>query len=153
MMIRTQTSAIVSPQPSKRSASRLLSWGVALSSAWFGTGLYLDGWAHTHELPDTFFTPWHGVIYSGFLMAALFLVITFVRARRRNLPMPTGYGLSLIGVGLFLIGGVADLIWHTSLGIRVADSFVDGSYCAFRHRWLVCQLPGCALRFTESSGS
>ncbi len=37
-------------------ASRLLTWGVALSSAWSGTGLYLDGWAHTHELPDTFFT-------------------------------------------------------------------------------------------------
>ncbi len=99
-------------------ASRLLTWGVALSSVWSGTGLSLDGWAHTHELPDTFFTPWHGVIYSGFLLQALFLVATFVRRRRRHLPMPTGYGLSLFGVGLFLVGGIADLIWHTFLGIE-----------------------------------
>lgn len=80
--------------------------------------MYLDGWAHTHELPDTFFTPWHGVIYSGFLVAALFLLATFVRQRKQSLPMPEGYGLSLIGVGLFLMGGVADLIWHSYLGIE-----------------------------------
>jgi hypothetical protein len=89
---------------------------VALSSVWFATGLYLDGWAHTHELPDSFFTPWHGVIYSGFSLAALFLVATFLRTRW--LGMPTGYRLSLVGVALFLIGGVADLLWHTGFGIE-----------------------------------
>src|SRR5258708_25128779 len=83
-------------------ASRLLTWGVALSSAWSVTGLSLDGWAHTHELPDTFFTPWHGVIYKVFLLQALVLFATSVHRRRRHLPMPTGYGLSLFGVGLFL---------------------------------------------------
>jgi len=97
-------------------ASGWLTWGVGLSSAWFVTGLYLDGWAHTHELPDTFFTPWHGVIYSGFLVAALFLIATFLR--RRGSGMPTGYGFSLVGVGLFLVGGVADMFWHTFLGIE-----------------------------------
>jgi hypothetical protein len=99
-------------------ASRLLTWGVTLSAAWFGAGLYLDGWAHTHELPDTFFTPWHGVIYSGFLLAALFLVSAFARRRWQGQLMPTGYGLSLVGVALFLIGGAADLLWHTYLGIE-----------------------------------
>jgi hypothetical protein len=101
-----------------QSASHLLTWGVALSSVWIVIGLTLDGWAHTHELPDTFFTPWHGVIYSGVLLASLFLGTTFVRQRLRRQPMPTGYGLSLIGVGLFLLGGVADLRWRTSLGIE-----------------------------------
>jgi hypothetical protein len=89
---------------------------VALSSIWFGTGLYLDGWAHTHALPDTFFTPWHGVIYSGFSLAALVLVVALWQNWR--LGMPTGYRLSLVGVGLFLVGGVADLFWHTFLGIE-----------------------------------
>jgi hypothetical protein len=132
-MSRTTSAAITSagashqsttpypPNPPYRpyqSASHLLIWGVALSSIWTVTGLTLDGWAHTHELPDTFFTPWHGVIYSGVLLAALFLVATFVRQRARHQPMPTGYGLSLIGVGLFLLGGVADLTWHTFLGIE-----------------------------------
>jgi hypothetical protein len=101
-----------------QSASHLLTWGVTLASVWTVIGLTLDGWAHTHELPDTFFTPWHGVIYSGVLLAALFLTPTFVRQRLRRQPMPTGYGLSLIGVGLFLLAGVADLTWHTFLGIE-----------------------------------
>jgi hypothetical protein len=118
-MIQTTATGVARPSSVPvQPASPLLTWGVALSSAWFVTGLYLDGWAHTHELPDTFFTPWHGVIYSGFLIAALFLVTTFVRQRLRNQAMPTGYSLSLIGAGLFLVGGVADLIWHTYLGIE-----------------------------------
>src|SRR6266511_1144597 len=28
-------------------------WAVAFFSTWFVVGLYLDGWAHTHQLPDT----------------------------------------------------------------------------------------------------
>ncbi len=115
-MIQTASSAVTSSRGQGRSASLWLTWGVALSSVWFATGLYLDGWAHTHELPDSFFTPWHGVIYSGFSLAALFLVVTFLRNRR--LGMPTGYRLSLVGVVLFLVGGVADLLWHTFLGIE-----------------------------------
>ena len=42
---------------------------------WFLGGLYLDGWAHNH-LPsalESFFTPWHGVFYSGFLATAAYL--------------------------------------------------------------------------------
>jgi len=114
----TSSGALRQSTASYQSASHLLTWGVTLSSVWTVTGLTLDGWAHTHKLPDTFFTPWHGIIYSGVLLAALFLVITFVRRRWQGKPMPTGYGLSLIGVGLFLIGGMADLLWHTYLGIE-----------------------------------
>ena len=60
---RQSTIAVGPPRQPYQSASHLLTWGVALSSVWTVTGLTLDGWAHTHELPDTFFTPWHGVIY------------------------------------------------------------------------------------------
>src|SRR6266567_5194951 len=115
-MIQTASSAVTSSRGQGRSASLWLTWGVALSSVWFMTGLYLDGWAHTHELPDTFFTPWHGVIYSGFLIGALFLLTTWLRRSLRG--MPVGYGLSLVGVGLFFVGGVADLLWHTFFGIE-----------------------------------
>jgi len=32
-------------------------------------GLYLDGWAHVHLRGlESFFTPWHGVLYTGFLL-------------------------------------------------------------------------------------
>jgi hypothetical protein len=115
-MIPSASSTDTSSLQKVRPASAWLTWGVALSSSWVVTGLYLDGWAHTHELPDTFFTPWHGVIYSGFLMAALVLATTFLRHRWQG--MPTGYRLSLVGVGLFFVGGVADLLWHTFFGIE-----------------------------------
>ena len=41
-------------------------WIMILVIIWGIGGLFLDGWAHTN-LPrlETFFTPWHAVLYSG----------------------------------------------------------------------------------------
>ena len=52
---------------------------VALAT-WFVGGVYLDGWAHIH-IPrlETFFTPWHGVLYSGYLVSAIFLFAVLVK--------------------------------------------------------------------------
>jgi hypothetical protein len=97
-------------------------WAVAFFSTWFVVGLYLDGWAHTHQLPDTFFTPWHAIIYSGVLGAALVLAGTAFLAWRSGtswrMALPAGYRLSLLGVGLFLLTGVADFVWHSLFGIE-----------------------------------
>src|SRR5688500_17478653 len=43
-----------------------------LFSAWLLSGLFIDGWAHSN-LPtlETFFTPWHAALYSGFLATAM----------------------------------------------------------------------------------
>ena len=102
---------------------RRFDWSVTALALWFTTGLFLDGWAHTHGRADvTFFTPWHAVLYSGHLAATAYLFITFIRnvklgsAWRQALPL--GYGLSLIGGILFAIGGLGDLIWHTLFGIE-----------------------------------
>ncbi len=96
---------------------------VALTS-WLLIGLYLDGWAHIH-IPDleTFFTPWHGVLYSGFLASAGFLFLTLVRNVWRGYPLsralPVGYGLSIVGALIFMFGGIADMTWHILFGIEV----------------------------------
>ncbi len=96
---------------------------VALTS-WLLIGLYLDGWAHIH-IPDleTFFTPWHGVLYSGFFASAGFLFLTLVRNVWRGYPLtralPVGYGLSIVGALIFMVGGVADMTWHILFGIEV----------------------------------
>lgn len=58
----------------------------AALSGWLVGGFLLDVWAH-HNLPstlETFFTPWHGVLYSGFLAVAAFLVGSFVRGLVRG---------------------------------------------------------------------
>ncbi len=95
----------------------------ALLTMWFIGGSYLDGWAHIH-VPDleTFFTPWHGVLYSGYLVTALALFgILFLNLRKGYSfwkAIPVGYELSLAGAVLFVFGGFGDLLWHTLFGIE-----------------------------------
>jgi len=89
----------------------------------FISGDYLDGWAHYHGLVDTtFFTPWHAVLYSSYLVNAIALISVFLINHSRGSSwlkaLPDGYGLSLLGVPLFLIAGGGDLIWHTLFGIE-----------------------------------
>jgi hypothetical protein len=96
---------------------------VAVASGWLIGGMWLDAWAH-HNVPqlETFFTPWHGVLYSGLLAMLAVLLITLVRnhaagcAWRRALPV--GYGLSLAGALVFAVGGAADMMWHTVFGVE-----------------------------------
>ncbi len=97
---------------------------VAALCAVFQGGVYLDVWAHVHR-PDleTFFTPWHAVLYSGFFAVAAATVAPLLRRRPPGIPwsraLPDGYDLSLIGVLVFLLGGVLDMLWHTIFGIEV----------------------------------
>jgi hypothetical protein len=98
-------------------------WVNVVLGSWLVGGVHLDGWAHNHH-PDleTFFTPWHGVLYSGFL--ALFLTLLFTFARNlgrgyaRDRALPRGYNLSLAGGCIFLVGGVLDALWHIAFGIE-----------------------------------
>ena len=78
----------------------------------FTLGSHVDGWAHTHlSLGDEgFFTPWHGILYSGWLGTAAWIYL------HRHLP---GYRLGLIGAIGFGIGGIFDMVWHTAFGIEV----------------------------------
>jgi hypothetical protein len=105
-------------------SSRGYDWTVVALSFWFLGGLVLDGWAHNHipEL-ESFFTPWHAVFYSGFLAIAGFLTATLVRNHAQGYPwrsaMPPGYELALLGVLIFMAGGVGDMIWHELFGIEV----------------------------------
>jgi hypothetical protein len=102
---------------------RRFDWPFTALALWFTAGLFLDGWAHTHgQADETFFTPWHAVLYSGHLAATAYLFIAFIRNVARGYAwresLPAGYGLSLIGGILFAIGGLGDLIWHTLFGIE-----------------------------------
>jgi len=100
-------------------------WLVAALCLVFQGGLYLDAWAHVHrpEL-ESFFTPWHAVFYSGFFAVATATVAPLLLRRRApgtawSAALPAGYDLSLIGVLVFFLGGVLDMLWHTLVGIEV----------------------------------
>lgn len=102
---------------------RRLDYLAVLCSAWFLGGLFLDGWAHNHiaEL-ESFFTPWHAVLYSGFFSVAALLVFTQWRNVGRGYAwsraVPRGYGLSLVGVAIFMVGAAGDMTWHEVFGIE-----------------------------------
>ncbi len=86
-------------------------------------GLFIDGWAHNHgEVDDSFFTPYHAVMYSSY---ALFGIV-LLGLHRKNInqgyaflkALPQGYMISLIGVFIFGGGGLFDLFWHEAFGIE-----------------------------------
>ena len=90
---------------------------------WTMIGLQLDGWAHRHrpEL-ESFFTPWHAIFYSGFIATCAWFAVLILRRLRAGrsvaAAVPPGYELSVIGLGLFAVGGVADGFWHTVFGVE-----------------------------------
>lgn len=96
-------------------------WTMAALPGIFLGGLFIDGWAHTHgRVDDTFFTPWHAVLYSGYLLVAAYLLAHLVRNHRLGWPwleaLPPGYDWSLVGVLVWIPGGIADLLWHQIFG-------------------------------------
>jgi hypothetical protein len=72
---------------------------------------------------ESFFTPWHAILYSGFLAASLWTIWMVYRRLRQGWQglnaIPMGYDLGLIGAFIFGLGGIADLIWHSTFGIEV----------------------------------
>jgi hypothetical protein len=95
----------------------------AALSFWFISGSYLDGWAHNHgRVDNTFLTPWHAVLYSGFAAVAALTVITLVRGRMQGYAwthaLPVGYQPALLGVILFAFGGGFDFLWHNLFGFE-----------------------------------
>lgn len=92
-------------------------------SIWFTVGLFLDAWAH-NNVPglETFFTPWHGVFYSGGLATSAWVAWTVrgaMREREHYLrAVPVGYGAAVVAIVVFALSGVGDLIWHTVFGIE-----------------------------------
>lgn len=106
---------VASATDNARNPAPRFAWMVIALSSWFVGGLFLDGWAHTHgKVDDSFFTPWHGVLYSGHLATLLYLGWQWWPPR----ALPAGYGLSLAGALLFVVGGVGDFSWHELFGIE-----------------------------------
>ena len=83
---------------------------------WTITGLFLDGWSHIHHRPETFFTPWHGVLYSGFVAGVLWFAIDGRRAGAEDGLV--GGGLTALGLLVFGAAAVGDFIWHAVFGIE-----------------------------------
>jgi hypothetical protein len=95
---------------------------------WLIAGLFVDGWAHRNlSALETFFTPWHSLFYSGFTATALWMAYLV----RKHSGVPVGYRIGITGVGVFALGGIGDLVWHTVFGIEVSlDALLSPTHLA-----------------------
>ncbi len=115
---------MVHPLVQQRAAPRnvTLDYAVGICGVWISGGFFLDAWAHGHVPVESFFTPYHAVFYSG--MFALAFVIAAYALYYRSLgyewanAMPRCYRLALLGVPIFILAGLGDMLWHRAFGIE-----------------------------------
>jgi hypothetical protein len=88
-------------------------------------GVLSDAWAHTNLGGlESFFTPWHALLYSGYALTAAWTFWLGYR-RRTQAPQwwrngwPAGYGLGALGAAGFAVAGVLDMIWHSIFGVEI----------------------------------
>jgi hypothetical protein len=97
-------------------------WVTTFFGLWFLFGLYLDGWAHSTNQVDTFFTPWHLVLYSGLFGAAIWMHANYTRYLLKGFSvlhaLPKAYLISMVGCWIFLAGGGFDFLWHSWFGFE-----------------------------------
>jgi hypothetical protein len=102
--------------------SLALDYAVGVCGVWISSGFFLDAWAHGHVPVESFFTPYHAVFYSGMLVLALALVAFALRSRRRGYGwadvFPRPYRFAILGIPVFIFGGIGDMLWHKMLGIE-----------------------------------
>jgi hypothetical protein len=125
-MVKVVPQAASRPWPGVRPGGGVTVAGdlvTVLLGAWLIGGVFSDGWAHLN-VPglESFFTPWHGVLYAA-LMALIgwvgWLALPRVRAGRRGLQAPpVGYRLGAVGLAIFTVGGFGDLVWHQVFGVE-----------------------------------
>jgi hypothetical protein len=106
------------------SVSRVKHLITMLMGMWLIVGVFVDGFAHNHGVVESFFTPWHAILYSGYLACAVWiLILTYQNKLKAGhaswaAAIPAGYKLGAAGVAVFFIGGIGDMIWHTVFGIE-----------------------------------
>jgi hypothetical protein len=93
-------------------------------------GVLSDAWAHTNLGGlESFFTPWHALLYSGYALTAAWTFWLGYR-RRAEAPQwwrngwPAGYGWGALGAAGFAVAGVLDMIWHSIFGVEITLDIV-----------------------------
>jgi len=129
---RPSNSRTATPPPRLSAREDLLT--VAFTG-WLILGLFVDGWAHNNDKPETFFTPWHGLIYSGFIATALWMWSRYQRHGRA----PVGYGLGMVGLLLLrrwrLPFGSLTLLFGTVVALVSAPEGFDMGETASPASW------------------
>lgn len=106
---------------------------MAILSAMMILGLYIDGWSHLHLHLESYFSRWHAIFYAGFVAITLFIGLTVYRGANKGIPMtqilPRGYGSTILGLMIYILGGMGDMVWHTLFGLeRSVEALVSPTH-------------------------
>lgn len=128
---------------------------MAFFGVWMLTGLFIDGWAHQAQKPETFFSPWHGILYSGFVAAVLWFGFRGFRAGRGINPAGGLDRATAVGFLMFAGAGVADGVWHQIFGVEAdIEALVSPSHLAlFFGGFLMVSSPIRLARARLASGA
>ena len=101
----------LAPIPIKNPTHRKL---LIFSMTWFLAGTWIDASAHSYLNSDleSFFTPWHAALYSGYAFSVL------STGYIKNSIKDYNFDIGILGAVVFGVGGGLDLLWHTFLGIE-----------------------------------
>jgi hypothetical protein len=109
-------------QPHAAPRSIAFDYAVAICCVWISGGFFVDAWAHGHVPVESFLTPYHGVFYSGMVALLVAIAIFALNAHRlgHDWPdtVPRPYRLALLGIPIFVLGGIGDMLWHRLFGIE-----------------------------------
>ncbi len=79
-------------------------------------GTSWDITSHLLQLPETFFTPSHTLLYAGVgflaVSSAIALHLLYKNKEMRKLPFAISFKLLAIGSAVSLVAGPSDFIWH-----------------------------------------
>lgn len=97
-------------------------YAVGLCCVWISSGFFLDAWAHGHVPVESFFTPYHAAFYSGMFVLVLvfagFAAYNHARGYAWSDALPRPYRVALIGIPIFILAGLGDMLWHRLLGLE-----------------------------------
>ncbi len=84
-------------------------------------GIYLLGWAANHTAVDNpILSFWAAGMYAGYILIAALLIRSSLSNHAAGYPwrrsLPPGYGLALVGVGIFAVGAGVEVGWQLIFG-------------------------------------
>ena len=121
-LVSTETRSLQDRLSRVQISPKVFSWCFLGACFWLILGVSLDAWAHGHIRLESFWTPWHAVLYSGVFATAFVLPGAMLINRLKGIPwretIPAGYEISLLGIIGSFIGGLGDMTWHLLFGIE-----------------------------------
>ncbi|MGL5810986.1 MAG: hypothetical protein ACRCYQ_13685 [Nocardioides sp.] len=151
----TSTAPKVASRPTVSERQR---WLLALASVWMIAGLQTDAWAHANipEL-ETFWTVWHGVMYSGMTVCLAVLawlvgphLLSGDLSPRSILELPRPLLVPVAGMGLLAVSGAIDTGWHNIFGIEdELDIFISPSHTGLIVGMVLVAIGPVLLRWAE----